>query len=668
VLGAKVNNLIGIGEKWEGMSDSQQIAEMKKEKDNAKVGFFGGIEATNAGIKAKGGVDKAIALDVTDASQKASQQKGAVEGLQKEAQNIGDKIGKSAAQVLEDTAKALAMGKMGKDFNSIDSAGGKPSFVKGQEQQGITAGAAMKKSMELASDKDAKQNIIDNEIKEAQRLEHADPQNNKGLVNRVKGGMEELGLAHKDENGNMVATDDANAWVRGRAGASANNSTMEDTLNLGGMTFDEKLNAHGEGTVAGKTGHTASSDNTTKASIGSKLEANRYNPDTMEGQKALDFMEHATNPIKAAQKLLANAGAGAADLNQMLIDNGYDTDLTNKEASEYAMDAANATGIGLGALAVNQTPKIFGSKRSLADITDDLISGRKNPETSKNSESETNSDNNKKSFDEPHSNSLNSDTNSITKNGETRKFVSDAKLSKVADIGKGLGEGIIFGEVMSDAPKMSINEGNYNLARVQAAPNNVFSGIVNAGLATLTSSASMIDAVVPGSPMNNLSKKYLGTNLSTTTAQLLHQSGESFGNAWKNVTNIGSNSQNVAGYPSVPKPTQGSIYDTQGNNINPVAPAPQQAFTPLTTKGPMAQIPSYAQNAFRTPPMGNTIGAMGGTTAYNNSMNQLNTGGPASNKTDTQFENLDKLSDIDMSNESIVEAMEGLKTYYEEGE
>jgi len=30
---------------------------------------------------------------------------------------------------------------------------------------------------------------------------------------------------------------------------------------------------------------------------------------------------------------------------------------------------------------------------------------------------------------------------------------------------------------MSDAHKMSINEVNYNLARVQAAPNNAFSGL-----------------------------------------------------------------------------------------------------------------------------------------------------------------------------------------------
>ena len=89
----------------------------------------------------------------------------------------------------------------------------------------------------------------------------------------------------------------------------------------------------------------------------------------------------------------------------------------------------------------------------------------------------TNSTNNEQKQSVQHSNSLNSDTNSVPKNGETRKFTSDAKLSKVADIGKGLGEGIIFGEVMSDAPKMSMNEGDYNLARAQAAPNNAFSGL-----------------------------------------------------------------------------------------------------------------------------------------------------------------------------------------------
>ncbi len=54
-----------------------------------------------------------------EASQKVSQQKGAVEGLQNEAEKIGKTIGKSAAEVMEDVAKKLSAGKFASDVENI---------------------------------------------------------------------------------------------------------------------------------------------------------------------------------------------------------------------------------------------------------------------------------------------------------------------------------------------------------------------------------------------------------------------------------------------------------------------------------------------------------------------------------------------------------------------
>ncbi|MBU1711464.1 MAG: conjugal transfer protein TraG N-terminal domain-containing protein, partial [Proteobacteria bacterium] len=110
----------------DSMTLSQQAEEISQSKIDSTLGQAVGIKANRAagvnlsenamygemskqqGIKAKidtmGGVSNAVGLDVMDAGQKASQQKGAVEGLQKEAEDIGKKIGKSAAQVMQDAA------------------------------------------------------------------------------------------------------------------------------------------------------------------------------------------------------------------------------------------------------------------------------------------------------------------------------------------------------------------------------------------------------------------------------------------------------------------------------------------------------------------------------------------------------------------------------------
>ncbi|MGK0255691.1 MAG: hypothetical protein ACI81I_000297, partial [Arcobacteraceae bacterium] len=154
------------------------------------------------------------------------------------------------------------------------------------------------------------------------------------------------------------------------------------------------------------------------------------------------------------------------------------------------------------------------------------------------------------------------------------------KLSNAANAAKTMGEGIILGEVMSDAPKHSINEGSYNLARLQAAPNNVMSGVMTTAMSSVASTANHLDSVNPfGNPFNSISSKHLGANLSTVSAQLLNQSSDSFGNAWQNVSNLGSASHSVAGYTnayndntsninSTPQEYQSNTQDTMTNSLD----------------------------------------------------------------------------------------------------
>ena len=71
------NDAIGVGEKFGAMSDKEQIALMKKDKENAAKGFVEGIEATNAEIhkhhkKGMSDVDASIADAVTSAEEKGT--------------------------------------------------------------------------------------------------------------------------------------------------------------------------------------------------------------------------------------------------------------------------------------------------------------------------------------------------------------------------------------------------------------------------------------------------------------------------------------------------------------------------------------------------------------------------------------------------------------------
>jgi hypothetical protein len=116
----KVGQSVGIDEnKAAGVSYS----------DNAMYGEMSNQQKTKAKLDAQGGVAGAVNIDTMDSAQKAAQQKGAVEGLQSEAEKIGQKIGKEAGKVMEDTAKALSMGKMSADFNSVDRAGSPDEYA-----------------------------------------------------------------------------------------------------------------------------------------------------------------------------------------------------------------------------------------------------------------------------------------------------------------------------------------------------------------------------------------------------------------------------------------------------------------------------------------------------------------------------------------------------------
>ena len=94
------NTLLGIGNKWEKLSNKERMSMMKKVQENAEVGEFGKIESTNAEIhKHKGGVDGAIKDMVTSAQQ---------QGIQSatHAENLREKYGSNLNDAYKDNALA----------------------------------------------------------------------------------------------------------------------------------------------------------------------------------------------------------------------------------------------------------------------------------------------------------------------------------------------------------------------------------------------------------------------------------------------------------------------------------------------------------------------------------------------------------------------------------
>ena len=128
---------------------------------NAMYGEMSNQQKTKAKLAAHGGVEGAVSVDVMEAGQKASQQKGAVEGLQSEAQNIGDKIGKSAAKVIEDTAKTMSSAKIATDAEAISHFNNPSEFVQSEVNKTSKQASADKARLDFYGNQANMQNFHD---------------------------------------------------------------------------------------------------------------------------------------------------------------------------------------------------------------------------------------------------------------------------------------------------------------------------------------------------------------------------------------------------------------------------------------------------------------------------------------------------------------------------
>ena len=336
---------------------------------NAKYGEESQQQSIKAKLDAQGGVEGAVHVDVVDAQVKAKTQQnvldaqlkegGAKDGLKSSADDLS-----KAADKLAQTTGTLAGVKTASDIVDVDAKkdakilDNEGSFTKdGRSAISIRAGEDANSMMGKVKIGKNTQKIVDSVRAQAYKNAMVKHNNNSEKANAE---ADATVAPYVGADGKALTGQEFwNKQAELKAGSFSGSNSM---LFGDGKVFSGGLSSDGAVTGTLSSGLSGKHDETTNHSQGYKVTTNSYEPESVKAREALDYMEHATNPIKAAQKLIANAGDEGAELNQFLQDNGYDTGLTNDQASNYTAIGAEVVGTALGATIVNQAPKMIGSR------------------------------------------------------------------------------------------------------------------------------------------------------------------------------------------------------------------------------------------------------------------------------------------------------------------
>ncbi|MBU0614939.1 MAG: hypothetical protein KJ601_02500, partial [Nanoarchaeota archaeon] len=315
---------------------------------NAMYGEESKQQGMKKTIDTLGGVDNAVALSVAEAGQKTSQQKGAVEALQSQAEETGKKIGKAAAQVMEDAAKSaaalkatqsmsssealVASGLQDAEYNTtkkgqeaIDSAEYKDKGLQAEKGEVFNNAKAIKNNAGDWIDKavgEDKKNIAN----DMQRM---------GLVKKPITFNKETGLVNRDsiELGNAKET----AMALGRAEGNKLTDKMTSFV-FGGTSFKN----------TGDT-NSASYDNSSKGEIGQSFKANLANQSSFTGQKAEEGAKIGMDPTRLIPLI---AGHAATAVSESLQASGMSKDMADGTVAGVAVSGGLIT--AAGALEVGQ--------------------------------------------------------------------------------------------------------------------------------------------------------------------------------------------------------------------------------------------------------------------------------------------------------------------------
>ena len=226
----QANDAIGVGEDWQKLSEKEQIALMAKDKTNAAAGFRGDIEATNAKIKAQGGVDDYIDTQTTAASLKAKTEQdvldkqlknaGADKGLDDSTKDLAKAIDK-----LAQTAGTIAGGKTASDIASTGKYDSPEQYAEAQAQKASAQATIDKTRFDKSSDLKMTQMKLDKMREDV---------NNKELFDKQ---AIDSGMAVRGADGKLVATT-GQKFTDALAAVGAGDMSSSTQLIMG----DERMN------------------------------------------------------------------------------------------------------------------------------------------------------------------------------------------------------------------------------------------------------------------------------------------------------------------------------------------------------------------------------------------------------------------------------------------
>ena len=351
------------------MENLQKYEQEAVSAQNAQYSEMSRQQTTDAKIKAQGGIDAALTVDTLEASQKASQQKGSVEALDAKAKEIGEKIGKSAAEVLEQVAGKKAGGQLAADHARILTAdekfknGGYEGFMADSATVKTAADAA---KLNLSESKEMMQERADAYIKSMVDATVGNDADKERARQKAIKDLHASGLT--DEKGNALGGLDA---AIAAAEATAGTMNQDTSMMIGGNRVNFSQNPHtGEtlanvdGSMTNRQGSSSVVDNTHKEKFRENLDTSFAISKIKNGGKdpSMKEVRDYANREEAVTSAIRENWGKAATIGGM-YDLLKETDWIPKDMSEqeFASYATAALGTGGTAAVIGTGAEIYGA-------------------------------------------------------------------------------------------------------------------------------------------------------------------------------------------------------------------------------------------------------------------------------------------------------------------
>lgn len=379
---------------------------------NAQFGATSQALSTAAKIATQGGVDKAVATDVAEASMKAAMQQGATQGQIEElakksgmndeaaklfskeivsgSQEASELIKKGITDAGKDLSSSMSASKTGSDIRAIDTAGGHDSFVQlGKDQaslktaQSLTGASAAKSAEFLTKDGMTSEGMDAYGIQAGEsasilgvKRDVFFGKNSKDNISKLRKGMKDKGIeAHiangktKDEAESIMEsafnsaglTEDAQGQdaINALAKMGAMNYASSKTLSAGGVQFNLGVGADGNFRIGEATAQESVKGGNqldTGANFKSAQQAFvASGGDANDTQGFINYVKNSQLTDAHKKNIFGHVSAGVANA----------MDMEQHDAEQLVATGGAALGaIGLNSLVGNPIGKIWNSTKS----------------------------------------------------------------------------------------------------------------------------------------------------------------------------------------------------------------------------------------------------------------------------------------------------------------